>query len=125
MNRFSTFCSVMVACASMTSQAAVPEIDLSVKINIGANEFSAEAILKLEASKMYVFKLAPGLDVDSSDVDAVAIPTVKRPCCFLLCAIESVRRTLRRLCVNFGFTISSKRQALLVQRCALKCQRLH
>jgi hypothetical protein len=49
----------MVACASITSQAAVPELDLSVKINLGANEFSAEAILKLEASKKYVFELAP------------------------------------------------------------------
>ena len=67
----------MVACASMTSQAAVPELDLSITINLGANEFSAEAILKLEASKKYVFKLAPGLDVDATDVDAVAIPIRK------------------------------------------------
>ena len=77
MNRFSILCSVMVACASMTSQAAVPELDLSVTINLGANEFSAEAILKLEASKKYVFKLAPGLDVDATDVDAVAVPIRK------------------------------------------------
>ena len=61
----------------MTSQAAVPELDLSVKINSGANEFSAEAILKLEASKKYLFKLAPGLEVDATDVDAVAVPIRK------------------------------------------------
>ena len=67
----------MVACASITSQAAVPELDLSVKINLGANEFSAEAILKLAASKKYVFKLAPGLEVDATDVDAVAVPIRK------------------------------------------------
>ena len=77
MTRFSILCSVMVACASISSQAAVPELDLSVKINLGANEFSAEAILKLEASKKYVFKLAPGLDVDAADVDAVAVPIRK------------------------------------------------
>ncbi|HEY5138883.1 MAG TPA: hypothetical protein VIJ25_06120, partial [Methylococcales bacterium] len=68
MTRFSILCFVMVACASITSQAAVPELDLSVTINLGANEFSAEAILKLEANKNYVFKLAPGLDVDATDV---------------------------------------------------------
>jgi hypothetical protein len=67
MNRFSSLCAVIVACASISSQAAVPELDLSITINLGANEFSAEAILKLEASKKYVFKLAPGLDVDATD----------------------------------------------------------
>jgi aminopeptidase N len=67
----------MVASASMTSQAAVPELDLSVKINLGANEFSAEAMLKLEASKKYVFELAPGLEVDAIEVDAVAAPIRK------------------------------------------------
>ena len=77
MNRFSILCSVMVACASMTSQAAVPELDLAVTINVGANEFSAEAIVKLAASKKYVFELAPGLEVESTDVDAVAVPIRK------------------------------------------------
>jgi hypothetical protein len=46
--------------------------------------------------------------------------TVKRPCCFLLCAIESAGRTLRRLYVNFGFTISSKRPALKIYAKRLK-----
>ena len=49
----------MIACASMTSQASVPELELSVTINVGANAFSAEAILKLETRKKYVFGLAP------------------------------------------------------------------
>jgi hypothetical protein len=67
----------MVACASMTSQAAVPALDLSVTINSGANEFAAEAMLKFAAGKKYVFELARGLDVDAADVDAVAIPIRK------------------------------------------------
>jgi hypothetical protein len=61
----------------MTSQAAVPELDLSVTINSGVYEFAAEANLNLEASKKYVFGLAPGLDVDAAYVDAVAVPTVQ------------------------------------------------
>ena len=77
MTRFSILCSVMVACASMTSQAAVPELDLSVTINSGVYEFAAEANLNLEASKKYVFGLAPGLDVDAAYVDAVAVPIRK------------------------------------------------
>ena len=67
----------MVACASLTSQAAVPKLDLSVKVNSGTNELTAEAILKLAASKKYVFELAPGLEVDSTDVDAVTVPIRK------------------------------------------------
>ena len=67
----------MLACASMTSQASVPELDLSVTINSDANDFSAEAILVVEASKKYVFGLAPGLDVDAANVDAVEVPVRK------------------------------------------------
>lgn len=65
----------MLAYASVPLLAAVPEIDLSVKINSLTNEFSAEAILKLEASEKYVFELAPGLEIDSTDVDDVAVLT--------------------------------------------------
>jgi aminopeptidase N len=75
MNRLSIFCFLTLACASITSHAAVPELDLSVKIDLGTNQFSAEAMLKLEASKKYVFELAPGLAVDSAEVDAVAVHT--------------------------------------------------
>jgi aminopeptidase N len=67
----------MLACASNTSVAAAPELDLSLTLYPGANEFSAEAIVKLEASNKYIFALAPGLEVDSTEVDAVAVPTRK------------------------------------------------
>ena len=77
MNRLSILCFLTLACTSITSHAAVPELDFSVKINSGANGFSAEAILKLEASKKYVFELAPGLEVDSTEVDAIAVPIRK------------------------------------------------
>ncbi len=77
MNRSFILCSLVLACASMTSQAAVPELDLTVTINPGVNDFSAEAILVVEASKKYVFGLAPGLDVDAAEVDAVAVPVRK------------------------------------------------
>ena len=53
----------------------MPELDLSVTINLYANEFSAEAVLKLDASKKYVFELALGLEVDTTKVDAVAAHT--------------------------------------------------
>jgi hypothetical protein len=77
MNRFSIFCFLTLACASIKSQAAVPELDLSVNINSDTNEFSAEAMLKLEACKKYIFELAPGLAVDSTEVDAVVVHTRK------------------------------------------------
>jgi aminopeptidase N len=71
MNRFFIVCSLMLACASAASPAAMPELDLSVKIDPGANEFSAEAVLKIEASERYVFALAHGLNIDSAEVDDV------------------------------------------------------
>jgi hypothetical protein len=67
----------MVACASMTAQAAVPSLDLSVTLELGANAFTAEAILVVEAGNKYVFGLAPGLAVDVTEVDAVAVPIRK------------------------------------------------
>ncbi|MGJ0430850.1 M1 family metallopeptidase [Methylobacter sp.] len=73
MNRFSILCCVMLACTAFSSLAAVPEIDLSVKINPDINEFSAEALLKLEASEKYIFGLAPGLELDSAEADEVAV----------------------------------------------------
>ena len=62
----------MLACTAFSSLAAVPGLDLSVKINPDINEFSAEAELKLEAGEKYVFGLAPGLELDSAEADEVA-----------------------------------------------------
>lgn len=65
----------MLACMSFSSLATVPELDLSVKINPYTNELSAKALIKLEASEKYVFELAPGLELDSTEADEVAVIT--------------------------------------------------